>query len=122
MAKRSMQAAVVVQDTVGKKPSAQEKNVLQVEKNYKAVVGIQDDLSIYPLRSKQVSNIATNKDKSKKHGEVFTPLWLVDGMINQARPKLGQITLDLCSGYGQFTIRHIRKRLSSSLANYRYNL
>ena len=62
------------------------------------------------------NNIKVDKDKSDQYGEVFTPLWLVDQMILKASvEKLhsSKSTLDLCAGWGQFTIRMVR-----ALANY----
>jgi len=60
-----------------------------------------------------------DKEKSDDYGEVFTPLWLVDKMILKAGVKKlyeSKSTLDLCAGYGQFTIRMIR-----ALVNYDKN-
>jgi len=54
---------------------------------------------------------ATNKQKSRDHGEVFTPLWIVDEMVEEAIKQLGTedlttvYTHDCCAGYGAFTIR-----------------
>ena len=54
---------------------------------------------------------ATDKAKSKEHGEVFTPLWLVDEMVKASIEYLDidslgdTVTSDCCAGYGAFTIR-----------------
>lgn len=86
-----------------------------IEKRFKEVSGINTDISIYPLVQQDDLQVETRKDKSKEHGEVFTPLWLVDKMIDQVpKKRFKKIlkTLDPCSGYGQFTIRLIRKYYS----------
>ena len=89
----------------------------QIEKRFLEVSGIDCNLTKFPLVSEDIkSNIKVDKEKSNQYGEVFTPLWLVDKMILKATvEKLHQSksTLDLCAGYGQFTIRMIR-----ALANY----
>lgn len=85
-----------------------EKFLLEMEKRFKATCNIKCDTSIFPIRSKATS-IATNKSKSKEFSEVFTPLWLVDQMIKQVDFESSDTTtLDLCSGYGQFSIRLMR--------------
>ena len=66
------------------------------------------ELSVFPL-SEDIANLSINKEKSKEFSEVFTPLWLVDRMIGQV--KFGSTntqTLDLCAGYGQFSVRLMR--------------
>jgi hypothetical protein len=78
-----------------------------MERRFKKIAGLaNEDLTPFPI--KQVSNQEINKDKSKEFGEVFTPLWLVDSMIKQAKIKQDYTTLDLCAGYGQFSIRLFR--------------
>jgi len=88
-----------------------------IEERFLDISGIDCDLSKFPLNQYDIkNNIKINKDKSDQYGEVFTPLWLVDKMILKATvEKLHQSksTLDLCAGWGQFTIRMIR-----ALANY----
>jgi hypothetical protein len=84
-----------------------EKFLIEAEKRFSKVAGIKDDLSVYPLT--HVPNIQTNKEKSKEFSEVFTPLWLVDQMIEQVNlVDSGTTTIDLCAGYGQFSIRLMR--------------
>jgi hypothetical protein len=90
--------------------------VQEIENRFLEICGLDLDLSVFPLPINTPSQPRTDKDKSKEHGEVFTPLWLVDQMILKATvEKLHQAksTLDLCAGYGQFTVRMIR-----ALANY----
>jgi hypothetical protein len=78
-----------------------------MERRFKKIAGLaNEDLTPFPI--KQVSNQKINKDKSKEFGEVFTPLCLVDSMIKQAKIKKDHTTLDLCAGYGQFSIRLFR--------------
>ena len=91
--------------------------VEDIEKRFLEISGIECDLTKFPLNQDDIkNNIKVDKDKSNQYGEVFTPLWLVDQMILKATvEKLHQSksTLDLCAGWGQFTIRMIR-----ALANY----
>jgi len=60
------------------------------------------------------SQTTTNKQKSKDHGEVFTPLWIVDEMVKEMQEQLGTddlstvSTSDCCAGYGAFTIRMLQ--------------
>lgn len=88
-----------------------------IEKRFLEISGIECDLTKFPLTPDDIkNNIKVDKEKSNQYGEVFTPLWLVDKMILKATvEKLHQSksTLDLCAGWGQFTIRMIR-----ALANY----
>lgn len=94
--------------------------VEDIEKRFLEVSGILCDLSKFPLDESDVTNnIKVDKEKSNQYGEVFTPLWLVDKMILKSTiEKLhnSKSTLDLCAGWGQFTIRMIR-----ALANYDKN-
>jgi len=87
-----------------------EMNIVEIERRFKEVSELDGDLSQYPLTSETHLQVKTNKEKSDQFGEVFTPLWLVDKMIEQKEDytNLGN-TLDMCAGYGQFTIRLIRK-------------
>jgi len=95
-------------------------NVEDIEKRFLEVSGILCDLTKFPLSESDIkNNIKVDKQKSNQYGEVFTPLWLVDQMILKSTiEKLYQSnsTLDLCAGWGQFTIRMIR-----ALANYDKN-
>jgi len=49
----------------------------------------------------------TDKQKSRDHGEVFTPLWLVDEMVSKGFEEHGEkhVWLDMCAGYGAFALR-----------------
>ena len=91
--------------------------VEEIEKRFLEITGIVCDLTKFPLSQSDIQNhITTDKEKSDQYGEVFTPLWLVDHMIQKVpikRLHQAKSTLDLCAGYGQFTIRMIR-----ALANY----
>ena len=89
-----------------------------IELRFMESAGISVDLSVYPIKQDQqgVHQAATNKAKSDEHGEVFTPMWLVDHMIEKAADfpwkNQNKTTEDLCSGYGQFTVRLLRKKYS----------
>ncbi len=89
----------------------------EIESRFLEISGIQCDLTKFPLSPDDIkNNIKIDKEKSDQYGEIFTPLWLVDKMILKATvEKLYQSksTLDLCAGWGQFTIRMIR-----ALINY----
>ena len=85
----------------------------QIEKRFKEITELYDiDLtkSLIKKADYKVQQVKTRKEKSKNFGEVFTPLFLVDIMIlmkfKEMTPETK--TCDLCSGYGQFTIRMMR--------------
>ena len=85
----------------------------QMEKRFKEIADLHNiDLTKSLIRKSdyQIQQVKTRKEKSKKFGEVFTPLFLVDIMIlmkfKEMTPETK--TCDLCSGYGQFTIRMMR--------------
>ena len=90
------------------------KIIENIEKRFLEVTGIECNngitLSKFPLEEGDCSKIENNKEKSDMHGEVFTPLWLVDKMILKASNSLmkAKSTHDLCAGYGQFTVRMLR--------------
>jgi len=92
------------------------KTIEIIENNFKIVSGLSHiDLSIYPLdKHSKGMQVRTDKNKSAEHGEVFTPLWLVDSMLerlsNASWKDQSLTTEDLCSGYGQFTVRMLRKK------------
>lgn len=79
------------------------------------VAGLSGTINYYPINPNNHMQTKTNKNKSDKFGEVFTPLWLVDKMLNMKSNhnwKGNNTTLDMCAGYGQFTIRILRKKYS----------
>lgn len=90
----------------------------EIEKRFKEVGGLNGgDLSVFPLHKGEQLQVETDKQKSNMFGEVFTPLWLVDEMLMklssdpiEVGKKLyeAKSPLDLCAGYGQFTIRMLR--------------
>ena len=84
----------------------------QIEQRFKEVSNLECNLALYPLDQVNHLQVKTNKEKSDSFGEVFTPLWLVDKMLELPPIESfmeANTTLDLCSGYGQFTIRWMRK-------------
>jgi len=87
-----------------------------IESRFLQVAQLEGDITIFPLKKENHLQVITDKDKSSKFGEVFTPLWLVDEMITRVsdydwkNPNI--TTLDLCAGYGQFTVRMLRKKFS----------
>lgn len=100
-----------------------DEKISSIEKRFLEVANLNLDLRIYPLTKNSNSQVETRKDKSKEHGEVFTPLWLVDYMINNVDDYSSiRKTLDLCAGYGQFTIRLLRKYYSVHGENFDLDL
>jgi len=95
-------------------------DIKDIEKRFLEISGISCDLTKFPLDEDDIdNNVKVDKEKSNQYGEVFTPLWLVDKMILKAGVKKlinSKSTLDLCAGWGQFTIRMIR-----ALTNYDKN-
>lgn len=99
----------------------------KIEKRFKIVTEISCDLSVYPIKEDVQFN--TDKEKSRDFAEVFTPLKIVDEMIGIV-PNVGIDTksIDLCAGYGHFSVRLIRKLLNeyddffnvSNFLNYRH--
>ena len=93
-----------------------EKSIEDIERRFLEVSNLEVDLSVFPIHKKISSQTKTNKQKSKDHGEVFSPLWLVDEILMRTSDydwmNQDRTTLDLCAGYGQFTIRMIRKKYS----------
>lgn len=87
-------------------------DIKAIENRFLEVAGLEGDLSIYPLTEATHLQVKTNKEKSNEFGEVFTPLWLVDKMVEQVTTSWtsNKTTLDMCAGYGQFTVRMIRKK------------
>lgn len=90
--------------------------VAAVEARFLEVAGLTGDLRHFPIDKTNHLQVKTDKSKSDKHGEVFTPLWLVDQMIERvANAELkdqSKTTMDLCSGYGQFSLRLLRRKLN----------
>lgn len=85
-----------------------------IEQRFLQIANLSGDIAMFPLTKENHLQVNTDKSKSDKFGEVFTPLWLVDEMLQRVsdydwkNPK--KRTLDLCAGYGQFTIRMLRKK------------
>lgn len=85
-----------------------------IESRFKEVANLDGDFSIIPMPYENHLQVKTDKEKSKAHGEVFTPIWVVDSMLErysdfELRDKT-QVWTDICSGYGQMTIRLLRKK------------
>ena len=89
--------------------------VAAIEARFLEVAGLTGDLAHFPIDKSNHLQVKTDKSKSDRHGEVFTPLWLVDQMIervaNADLKDQGKTTMDLCSGYGQFSLRLLRRKL-----------
>jgi predicted helicase len=95
-----------------------------IERRFKNVAKLKGDFSIMPMPKEYHLQVATNKEKSDTFGEVFTPIWLVDEMLQRVSDydwkNQNKITLDLCAGYGQFTIRMLRKKISLLGNDFQY--
>lgn len=93
-----------------------EKLVAGIEKRFLEVAGLSGNLAARSITLDNHLQVKTDKTKSDKHGEVFTPLWLVDQMIDRISDHKikdqALTTTDLCSGYGQFSVRLIRRKYS----------
>lgn len=83
-----------------------------IETRFKEVSGLplETDISYYPI----IEHIGfeIRLQEKKQHGEVFTPLELVDRMLEISKPETDKYNLDLCAGYGQFTVRILRRFIS----------
>ena len=93
------------------------KTILQcIEQRFKDVANLDGDFSLMPMPKEYHLQVTTNKEKSDSFGEVFTPIYLVDSMLERVSDydwrNQNKITLDLCAGYGQFTVRMLRKKFS----------
>lgn len=86
--------------------------MILIQTRFKEVTGLKDiDLSKFPIEQSDAQKQApkTNKKKSQKYGEVFTPIFLVDIMLQQCEDIDGTKTfLDECAGYGVFAVRLLR--------------
>jgi len=89
-----------------------------LEERFKVLCGLGGNLSTYPLTAEDDVQFETNKEKSREFAEVFTPLHIVDQMVNTI-PQMSSTTnnLDLCAGYGQFSIRMLRKLFEDKKLN-----
>jgi len=99
------------------------RTISAIEERFKEVSKVEGDLSIYPLEPAEGLLTKGNSEDSEQFGEVFTPLWLVDRMLDKVSPRRLRReidTLDLCAGYGQFTIRLLRKK--QTLLGREFNL
>ena len=85
------------------------KTLINIENKFKEITLLSQatDLSIYPITEHTGFEIRMNE--KKEHGEVFTPIELVDKMIEISKPEPDKLNMDLCAGHGQFTIRILRK-------------
>lgn len=85
-----------------------------IEARFKDVAKLEGDFSLMPMPKDNHLQVKTDKEKSDTFGEVFTPIWLVDQMLERISDydwrNPNKVTLDLCAGYGQFTIRMLRKK------------
>lgn len=93
-----------------------------IESRFKEVANLEGDFSLMPMPKEYQLQVVKNKEKSDSFGEVFTPIWLVDSMIehisNFSLRNENKNTLDLCAGYGQFTVRLLRKKYDMMGENF----
>ena len=84
------------------------RNIETLEKKFKKYTGISPDLNMTIFPILQHTPFAINIKNKKQMGQVFTPLQIVDHMIEISQPRPDQHNMDLCAGRGQFTIRMLR--------------
>ena len=89
-------------------------NILNIESRFKEITGLDStiDLSIFPI-TEHIPFTTRNSNK-KTHGEVFTPVEIVDKMLLISNPDPNKFNMDLCAGRGQFTIRMLRKFINEN--------
>ena len=78
----------------------------EFEERFKHFTGLDQTLTNFPITELVQFNVDSVLRKTL--GEVFTPLKIVDQMIQMAEPHSHEFNLDLCAGRGQFTIRMLR--------------
>jgi hypothetical protein len=76
------------------------KTILQcIEQRFKDVANLDGDFSLMPMPKEYHLQVTTNKEKSDTFGEVFTPIWLVDSMLERVSDydwrNSNKTTLDL---------------------------
>lgn len=62
-----------------------------------------------------------SKQRIADHGEVFTPAWLVEAMLNQVRDETERIDsrfLEPACGSGNFLVQILRRKLGAAEAKY----
>lgn len=92
----------------------------KIEERFKVLCRIGGDLSKFPLSELDDVEFDTDKDKSREFAEVFTPLYIVDRMVNLIPSMTQNKTVhDLCSGYGQFSIRVLRRLYQRHSINFK---
>ena len=85
-----------------------------LETKFKQITELSDDvnLTIYPITEHIGFDIRT--EEKNNLGEVFTPIQLIDKMLETSHPKPTEKNMDLCAGRGQFTIRMLRKFINEN--------
>ncbi len=61
-------------------------------------------------------NLIKSKDRVADHGEVFTPTWLVDAMLDLVRGETGRVDsrfLEPACGSGNFLVRILKRKLDA---------
>jgi len=79
----------------------------QIENKFKEYYKVDCDLSLFPITEPNLKP-EQDKDRSKRLGEVFTPIHIVDEMISGIEPDVNLLVMDLCAGIGVFGIRWLR--------------
>lgn len=85
--------------------------IKEIEKRFLEISQLNVNLEQFPLSKEINSQVKTRIKEKKEKGEVFTPLWMVDHMILKKELDetiLDKTFLDLCAGYGQFSVRWLR--------------
>lgn len=94
--------------------------IKEIEKRFLEISQLNVTLEEFPILEKSNTQVKTRTKEKNLNGEVFTPLWLVDHMILKKELDISILEksfLDLCAGYGQFSVRWLR-RLTNTFPNF----
>ena len=83
--------------------------------------GDRDDYPGTVSGSPTTSPLVKSKQRVAEHGEVFTPAWLVEDMINLVADEANRIEsrfLEPACGSGNFLVPILKRKLNASKAGY----
>jgi len=66
-------------------------------------------------------NLVKSKDRIADHGEVFTPAWMVEAMLDQVKAETERIDsrfLEPACGSGNFLVQILRRKLYAVQLKY----
>jgi hypothetical protein len=73
-------------------------------------------VSLYPAPPKLRMNLIKSKQRIADHGEVFTPVWMVDAMLDLVKEESERIDsrfLEPACGSGNFLVRVLQRKLAA---------